>query len=756
MYLQIIRLGWTLIVTGLLFLIVWVMAVSNDWGGLFGGMPDLTKLENPKSEVASELWSADGVLLGKYFRQNRTPVRYEELSPNLLNALYATEDIRFEEHSGIDFKGTFSIFIELLRGKRRGGSTITQQLAKNLFSTRQNLQGSLSSLPLLGTLIAKTKEWILAIQLERSYTKREIVTMYLNEVELGNNAFGIKVAARTYFNTTPDSLTVPQAAVLVGMLKAPTRYNPVRNPELALMRRNIVIDQMEKYGFISEMDAERYKRASIKVDAVQSDDHTSGIATYFRMEVRKDVLAWCTKNGYDLFADGLKIYTTIDSRMQRYAEEAIAEHMKDLQAKFFAHWKGRNPWVDENFRELPNFIDRAIKRTEHYRVLKNIYGDDTVSIYRELNKPVRMKVFSWTAKNNEIDTIMSPIDSVKYFKKFLHAGMMSMDPHTGHVKAWVGGVNQKFFNYDHVKQGARQPGSAFKPIVYAAAIDLQGYSPCTEVVDAPQTFILPTGETWTAKNFGAYTGNTYTLRQALAQSINTTAAFLMRRVQPQDVIAYAKKMGITTPLDPVPSLALGAGGDVSVYDLTGAYATFVNKGTWIQPTYITHITDKNGKVLYRFIPKKHEVFDEEKAYVMTYMLRGATEERNGTGLGLYRYKFRQGTQVACKTGTTQNYSDGWFIGMTKDLVTGIWVGGDERSIHFRTGDYGQGSRMAMPAFGLYMDKVFADPRLVPYNTKGEFPKPEKMTVELDCSKAKALRLDSASYVLPSGNPLRDF
>ncbi|WP_448519239.1 penicillin-binding protein 1A [Rhodoflexus sp.] len=756
MYLQIIRLGWTLVVAGFLFIITWVLAVSNDWGGLFGGMPDLTKLENPKSEVASELWSADGVLLGKYFRQNRTPVRYEELSPNLLNALYATEDIRFEDHSGIDFQGTFAIVFDLLRGKPRGGSTITQQLAKNLFSTRQNLRGSLSDMPMLGTIIAKTKEWILAIQLERSYTKREIVTMYLNEVELGNNAFGVKVAARTYFNTTPDSLTVPQAAVLVGMLKAPTRYNPVRNPDRSMLRRNTVISQMEKYGFISERDAERYKREPIKVENLQPDDHTAGLATYFRMEIRKDLLAWCAKNGYDLFSDGLKIYTTIDSRMQRYAEEAVAEHMKDLQSKFFAHWKGRNPWVDENFRELPGFVERAIRRTEHYRVLKNMYGDDTISIYRELNKPVRMRVFSWTAKNNEIDTVMSPIDSIKYFKKFLHAGMMSMDPHTGHIKAWVGGINQKFFNYDHVRQGARQPGSAFKPIVYATAITEQGYSPCTEVVDAPQTFVLESGQTWTAKNFGAYTGNTYTLRQALAQSINTTAAFLMRRVKPSEVIKYARLLGITTPLEEVPSLSLGAGGDVSVFDLTGAYATFVNKGTWIEPTYITHITDKNGKVLHRFIPKKREVFSEENAYIMTYMLRGATEERNGTGLGLYRYKFRQGTQIACKTGTTQNYSDGWFVGMTKDLVTGVWVGGDERSIHFRTGDFGQGSRMAMPVFGLYMDKVFADPRLEPYNTKGEFPKPANLNVELDCSKARLNRLDSASYVLPSGNPLNDF
>jgi penicillin-binding protein 1A len=427
--------------------------------------------------------------------------------------------------------------------------------------------------------------------------------------------------------------------------------------------------------------------------------------------------------------------------------------MAELQGKFFAHWKGRNPWVDQNLKEIPGFLERAVKNTDHYRYLKRSHGDDTVAIWKVLNTPVKMKVFAWNNPKQEIDTVLSPIDSVRYYKHHLHTGLMSVDPHTGHIKAWVGGINHKYFKFDNVRQSRRQPGSTFKPIVYAAAMAEQAYSPCFEVIDAPQTFVLEAGGTWTARNFGEYTHNTYTLRQALAQSINTVAAFLMRRLKPGTVVDYARKFGITSPLDAVPALALGAGGDVSVYEMVGAYASFVNKGTWIEPTFITHITDKNGKVLYQHIPQKKEVLKEETAYLMTYMLRGATEEKGGTGLGLWRYEFRKNNQVACKTGTTQNYSDGWFMGMTKDLVTGVWVGGEERSIHFRTGDFGQGSRMAMPAYAFYTEKVFADPTLG--YTKGEFPVPEEpLSVELNCARYKQIALtDSVIYRMPTGNPL---
>lgn len=760
MYLKFIRIAWALLLAGLASLVLWVLAVSNDWGGLFGGMPDLITLENPKTEVASELWSADGVLLGKYFRENRSPVKYEEISPNLLNALYATEDIRYDEHSGIDFKGTFAIvYNTVLLGKNRGGSTITQQLAKNLFKTRRDpkLKGKLSDVPMLRTLIVKTKEWILAIRLERAYTKKEIVTMYLNEVELGSNAFGVKVAAKTYFNTSPDSLTVPQAAMLVGMLKGPTRYHPIMREKDALERRNTVLAQMEKYDFINETQLGQYSQTPIGAkEGYNVENQNTGLATHFRTVVRNFLVDWGAKNGYDLFADGLKVYTTIDSRMQAYAEQALAEHMQELQSKFFAHWRGRNPWVDEDMKEIPGFLNRAVRQTDHYSTLEKEYGDDSVSIYQVLRTPVKMRVFDWKSPNYEKDTMLSPIDSVRYYKHFLRAGMLCLDPHTGQAKAWVGGINHKYFKFDHVMQGKRQPGSAFKPLVYVTAIAERAFTPCDPVEDVPLTINLPEGGTWTAKNFSGYSYRTYTLRHALAQSINTAAAYLINEVKPATVIRYARQMGITTPLDPVPSLALGAGGDVSVFELTGAYSTFANKGTWIEPTYILEIRDKGGKLLYKHIPQRKEVLSEENAYMMTYMLRGATELSGGTGLGLYRYKFRQGNQVACKTGTTQNYSDGWFMGMTKDLVAGVWVGGEERSIHFRTGDFGQGSRMAMPAFGLFMDKVYADARLG--YTKGEFPKPANpLSVELDCSKyqVRRTRPDSTDYIMPTGNPLKN-
>jgi penicillin-binding protein 1A len=757
MYAFLKRTLWAIFLGGIGTFGLWLVAVSQDWGGYFGGMPDLSKLENPKSELASELWSSDGELLGKYFRENRTPVKYDELSPNLLNALYATEDIRFEDHSGIDLKGNLSIAYYLLQGKRRGASTITQQLAKVLFSTRKELVGSWGNGGVLGTLIVKTKEWILAVQLERSYTKKEIVTMYLNEVELGSNAYGIKSAAKTYFNTTPGKLTIPQAAMLVGMLKSPTRYHPILREDNALFRRNVVLDQMVSYQYLSQAEAQTLRKTPIGAkDEYNVEGHNTGVATYFRTVMRNWLVEWCAKNGHDLFSDGLKIYTTVDSRMQRYAEEAVQAHIRELQGKFFAHWRGRNPWVDESNREISNFLERAVRESDHYKALRDMYGDDSLSIYRVLRQPVKMRVFTWDNDKLEKDTTLSPMDSVRYYLHFLQSGLMSMNPHSGEIKAWVGGINHKYFKYDHVRQGARQPGSAFKPIVYATAVAERKFSPCFMVDDVPRTFTLSGGRTWTAKNFGGYSYRSYPLRTALALSLNTAAAYLMQEMRPEIVIDYARQFGISTPLEAVPSLALGGGGDVSVFDLTGAYAAIANKGRWIEPVFITEIKDKAGKTLYRHIPKQREVLSEEDAYIMTYMMRGATEVQGGTANGLWKYNFRQGNQIACKTGTTQNYSDGWFMGFTKDLVAGVWVGADKRSIHFRDGSYGQGSRMAMPAFAMFMEKVYADSTLG--YTKGEFPKPQgELGIELDCSKYHQARPanDSATYVMPTGNPLKN-
>lgn len=757
MYQKYIKIAWVGFLSVVGFAFLWFILVGADFLGLFGGMPDLTKLENPESEIASELYSADGVLLGKYFRENRSPITHQKISPNLLKALYATEDIRFESHSGIDAKGTFAVLPTLLMGKRRGSSTITQQLAKNLFRTRtaEELEGTFSSVPILNTLVSKTKEWILSVQLERAYTKKEIVTMYLNTVEFSQNAYGIQVAAKTYFNTSADSVDLAQASLLVGMLKNPTLFNPVRRPERALNRRNTVFEQLEKYDFISSVEADSMKLLPIKLNLGDAGDHNAGLAPYFRSYAAKQLQAWCKQNNLDLYADGLKIYTTIDARMQRYAEAAVDTHMRKLQKEFLVHWKGRNPWIDESYREIKNFLEIAQKKTERYKDLKRMFGDDSLHIKKIMNTPVKMKVFAWNSPTFEKDTMLSPIDSIRYYKHFLQTGMMAMEVKTGHIKAWVGGINHKYFKYDHVKQGSRQPGSTFKPIVYATSIEEQGYSPCERVTDIPRTFVLPTGGTWTAKNStGGYSERAYTLRQALGQSINTVAAYLMEKLKdPKIVVEYAHRLGITTPLDPVPALCLGSS-EVSVFDLVGAYSTFANKGTWVEPNFILKITDKNGKVIFQKIPQKKEVISEQTAYVMTYLMRGSNED-GGTAWELNRYQFKKGNQIAAKTGTTSNYSDGWFVGMSKDLAVGVWTGGDDRSIHFRTIDLGAGAHMSLPTFAKFLEQVYANQELMKQlgYGKGEFPKPEQLKIELDCSKYGSSQRDSSEYFIPTGNPL---
>ncbi|MCS7004345.1 MAG: transglycosylase domain-containing protein [Cytophagales bacterium] len=758
-YRKIVLGVWILFFSTILGISLLIASIHGNWWGLWGGMPDFKQLENPKTGVASELISSDGIVLGKYFRENRTPVRYENLSPHLINALKATEDIRFEEHSGIDFVATLAIVPYLIVGRKRGSSTITQQLAKNLFDTRCirskdndcDFKGKLLDVPIIGTIGAKIKEWILAIKLEKSYTKKEIITMYLNTVDFGSNAFGVKVAAQTFFKTTPDKLTISQSATLVGVLKAPTLYSPVLNPENAIRRRNTVLYQMYKYKFITKTQYEQLIQEPLQVQQTyEVESHNTGLATYFRSVVGNYLLEWCKENGYDLYSDGLKIYTTIHSRMQQYMEEAVDKHMRHQQKLFFEHWKGRNPWIDEEMRELPNFMDIAVRRTEHYKKLAQLkeyqtadgspHHDKIVSKMKE--KPSKpYKVFTWDSPTFEKDTLLSPWDSIRYYKHFLQIGMMCMEPLTGHIKAWVGGINYKYFKYDHVKQGARQPGSAFKPIVYCAAIAEKGFHPCSKVVDAPITFTMHDGTTWTPKNSENYSNSVLTLRSALAQSINTVAAYLIKELSEGQadgtkgakiVADFAQnKLGIKSKLDPIPSICLGSS-DVSVYELTGAYAAFVNHGIWTEPIFITKIEDRHGKILQQFVPKTIEAMSEEIAYTMVYMLRGTTEEKNGTAQSLWQYKFKQGNEVAGKTGTTSNYSDAWFIGMTKDLCTGVWTGGDDRSIHFRSVQYGQGARQAMPAFAYFMEKVYEDSTLG--YQKGAFPRPKTYRIELDCSE----------------------
>ncbi|PSR54845.1 transglycosylase [Adhaeribacter arboris] len=720
---------WRGFLVGLAFLIIYVVFVSVNFLYLFGSSPGLEKLENPSSEIASELYTADGLLIGKYFTENRSPVPYAKISPILIKALVATEDVRFYQHSGIDPQALGSVFYFTLRGEKRGGSTITQQLAKNLYKTRtDDSQGALGHIPVLNTLISKTKEWTLAVQLERNYTKEEILTMYLNTVDFGSNSYGIKVAAKTFFSTSPDSLKPEEAAMMVGLVNAPSRYSPKFNPKNALAKRNFVIDKMAKYRIVTKAAADSLKALPITLK-YKVEKHYEGPATYFKGAVNDFVKKWCEEENkkagyekYDIYTSGLKIYTTIDSRMQALAEAAVEEKMRDLQKKFYRHWKGKNPWTDEKHNEIPNFIQTIAQRTEYYHKLKKLYGNDQAKINKLMNTPRKMTVFTW---QGEKDTTLSPLDSLRHYKHFLHAGMMTMDPFTGQIKTWVGGINFKYFKYDHVRQAKRQAGSTFKPFVYLTALD-NGYSPCDRIRDQRITIkYVENGKPmeWQPDNVTrSYTGINMTLRQAMARSVNSVTAQLTEQVGWDKVAQYAHKLGITTPLQAVPSIGLGSGGDVSVYDMVSAYATFVNNGFRSDPMFVTRIEDRNGNVIHQFSPKQKKVISEETAFLMVHMLKGGMEEPGGTSQALWEYDlWKNGNEIGGKTGTTSNYSDGWYMGITRDLVSGVWVGGEDRSIHFRTSSTGEGSKTALPIYGLFMEKLYKEKELG--YKMGRFPKP---------------------------------
>ncbi len=754
-YSKIAKALWLTFAVLVVMVPLYILSVNSNFLGLFGDLPSIRTLENSQNEndLSSELYSSDNVSLGKYFRENRSPVDFEELSPDLINTLLASEDHRFEEHSGIDMFGLARAGVKsIMFGNRSqgGGSTITQQLAKILFKTRsEKFDGPLNKVPLLGMLIDKTQEWIVAVRLEKSFTKKEIIALYLNTFEFGGNAFGIKTAAKTFFNTTPDSLNLNQSAVLVGLLQNPSWFNPHRNPNNALAKRNQVLTKVYRNNFINKATLDSLLKQPLNLD-YKVENHNQGIATYFRSVIRNFLYKWADENGYNLDEDGLKIYTTIDSRMQMYAEEAVREHMSSLQKTFNKHWDGRNPWVDDNFKEIPDFAEKAIKKTERYRTLVKRYGKGDDSIQIVLNKQVRMSVFSW---NGEIDTLMSPLDSIRYYKKFLQAGFMAMDPNTGQIKAWVGGIDHKYFKYDHVKQGKRQPGSTFKPFLYAAAMEA-GYNPCYEAMDALMSY--PTGgdpPTWTPKNSeGDFSGKMMTLRLALAQSKNSIAAFLTNKLGPGTVVDMAQRLGIKSPIEPVMSLALGSS-DVSVYEMVGAYSTFINEGTWIEPYYVTRIEDKNGQVIQEFPPRTIEAINEETAYLMIHMLQGATQLTGGSALGLHRAEyglFGDGMEIAAKTGTSQNASDGWFMGVTKDLAGGAWVGGDERSVRFRNWYLGQGSKTALPIWGKFMNKVYNDPTLG--YEKGPFKRPSRpLSIEINCDRYRGEVIETDSLNINRSN-----
>ncbi|UBM57967.1 penicillin-binding protein [Marinilongibacter aquaticus] len=727
---------------GIGLFIVYLVAVNFNLFWLFGKIPGIDDLDNPKSEIASEIISSDGKVLGKFFYEfaNRSPVDFEEISPKVIDALISTEDVRFTKHSGIDARSMLRVIGGLVTlDPKGGGSTITQQLAKNLFRLRNDdsYESFLYHIPVVRTLIIKTKEWIMAVKLEKRYTKQEIMKMYLDTIEFSSGAHGIKSAAKTYFKKSPKDLTTNEAALLVGMIQNPSRFNPKFRPQYAKPRRNTVLAQMVKYGKLSKDEFDQLKEEDIVLN-YSPDSHNNGPAPYFRQFLKDWAKQEITKHGYkpeDIYTKGFRIYTTIDSRMQKYAEQAMEEHMEKEQELFNEHWKGRVPWVQRKYANsssayvpIPNFIEDIAKYTPRFKALKKKFNGDEKKAFAEMEKKTEMSVFTW---QGEKDTLMSPMDSIRHYKRFLNMGLLAMDPRNGQIKAWVGGINYRYFKYDHVEQTKRQPGSTFKPFVYVTAID-NGFSTCEEVVDEPITFGPEdglVGKTYTPKNStGKYTYRSMTLRDALGESVNSVSARLIKQFKPQNVVNMAHQLGIKSELPATPSLCLGVG-EVSLYELLSGYAVFANGGKYTDPLFVTRIEDKHGELVQEYFPNQKEVLSAETAYKMIHLMRGSTMP-GGTSAGLYRYGVLDNNDVAGKTGTTSNYSDGWFMGLTQNLIAGVWCGADNRSIHFRSIHYGQGARMALPAWGLFMQKVYADKEIGLEKTK--FNMPPGIRVAGDC------------------------
>ena len=721
-----IRNLWIIFGSLLVLLILFFFCVAK---GVFGTMPTFEELENPRTNLATEIISADGKVLGTYYVENRSNVRYAELSPYMPKALISIEDERFTEHSGIDEKALFRVAFGILTGnKKGGGSTITQQLAKNLFPRGENL-----SKPKL--VLRKFQEWITATKLEHNYSKEEIVAMYLNTVAFGHNAYGIRAAAKTFFDKTPKEMTIEECALMAGVVNAPTRYSPVRNPERSIGRRNLVLSKMAENGFITQAECDSISQIPLDMSHFNIMDHNSGQATYFREFLRGELNEWAKNTTradgtpYNIYRDGLRIYTTIDSRMQQYAEDAVREFMgKELQPLFYKHWKGQKnaPFSNVTADEIDHILETSMKRSDRYRNLKN-EGMPLDSIKAEFEKPVPMTVFSW---DGPIDTVMSPMDSIRYYKWFLQASLISIESHTGHVKAYVGGLDYRFFKYDHVTQARRQVGSTFKPFLYSLAMQEGEFTPCTRIPNIQYNIQLEDGKFWSPGNSGGNVGEEITLKYALAQSNNWISAYLMNRFGPNAVIAQARRMGVESPIDPVPAICLGVC-DLKLIEMVGAMSTFANQGVYIKPMFITRIEDKNGNVIQRFSPEESEAMSEITAYKMIELMKGVVQ--SGTGIRL-RSTYGFTNPIAGKTGTTQKNSDGYFMGITPDLTTGVWVGAEDRSVHFRSTKLGQGSHTALPIWALYMKKVYADKSL--NISKGDFPKPNAPGLDLnfDCDR----------------------
>ena len=721
-----IRNLWIIFGSLLVLIILFFFCVAK---GLFGTMPTFEELENPKTNLATEIISADGKVLGTYYVENRSNVRYAELSHYMPEALISIEDERFTEHSGIDERALFRVAFGVITGKDKGGgSTITQQLAKNLFPRGENL-----SKPKL--VLRKFQEWITATKLEHNYSKEEIIAMYLNTVAFGHNAYGIRSAASTFFDKKPKEMTIEECALMAGVVNAPTRFSPVRNPERSLGRRNLVLKKMAENGFITQAECDSISLIPIDMSHFSIKDHNTGQATYFREFLRGELNEWAKNTTradgkpYNIYRDGLRIYTTIDSRMQHYAEEAVKEFMgEELQPMFYKHWKGQKnaPFSNVTADEIDHILETSMKRTDRYRILKN-EGMPLDSIKAEFDRPVPMTIFSW---NGPIDTVMSPMDSIRYYKWFLQASLISIESHTGHVKAYVGGLDYRFFKYDHVTQARRQVGSTFKPFLYSLAMQEGEYTPCTRIPNIKYNIQLEDGKVWSPGNSGGRVGEEVTLKWALAQSNNWISAYLMNQFGPNAVIAQARRMGVESPIDAVPAICLGVC-DLKLIEMVGAMSTFANQGVYIKPMFITRIEDKNGNVIQRFSSEESEAMSELTAYKMVELMKGVVQ--SGTGIRLRSY-YGFNNPVAGKTGTTQKNSDGYFMGITPDLTTGVWVGAEDRSVHFRSTKLGQGSHTALPIWAIYMKKVYGDKSL--NISKGDFTKPNIPGVDLnfDCDR----------------------
>ena len=718
-----------------------------SWG-FFGSMPSFEDLENPESNLATEVFACDGVTLGKFYNENRTPIKYEDLPQSLVKALVATEDERFYEHSGIDARRTFGAALKL--GANGGASTLTQQLAKLLF------HGEGSTFKLF-RVIQKVKEWIIAVKLERQYTKNEIIAMYLNKADFVNTAVGIRSASKVYFGKEPRDLTIDEGAMFVGMLKNPSYFNPLRRMKQVRSRRNTVLGQMVRNGILDKTTKDKLAAQPIVLH-FHPESHKEGTATYFREFLREYMKNWVKENkkpdgsDWDIYSDGLKIYTTIDSKIQEHAEEAVAAHMKNLQKEFFAQQKDNKnaPFLKITPEETKIIMEKAMKSSERWRIMREDDKSDE-EIIASFGVKTKMKIFSW---NGEIDTLMTPTDSIRYYKHFLQTGVMSMEPKTGHIKAWVGGIDYKYFQYDHVGQGARQVGSTFKPFVYATAIEQLGMSPCDSIIDSP--FTIPVGrhhvtEDWTPKNSDNKYRGMVTLKKALANSINTVSAKLMDKVGPEAVVALTKKLGVKSDIPVQPSIALGAV-EITVEDMVAAYSTFANQGVYIKPQFISRIEDKNGVILYEPKMDSHDVLNKDIAYAVIKLLEGVTEEGSGVRLRTqgggsgdnrwtgYPYMFTN--PIAGKTGTSQNQSDGWFIGMVPNLVTGVWVGCEDRSARFKGITYGQGATAALPIWGYMMKKCYEDKDLL--ISKDPFERPDNLSIKVDCWSPRKVETDSTA------------